>query len=91
MSRQYLERVLTRPAGWRDVFRHYHAFASTTHDRVYLLSGRHRYFDIRMEGASIVQDAIQQKRGCILLGPIWEASRYSVPMDSSLNTCRSAS
>ena len=68
VSGQYLERILKRPAGWRDVFRHYHAFASTTHDRVYLLSGRHRYFEIRMEGASIVQDAIQQKRGCILLG-----------------------
>jgi predicted LPLAT superfamily acyltransferase len=68
VSRQYLERVLTRPVGRRDVFRHYHAFASTIHDRIYLLSGLHRYFDIRMEGAAVVQDAIQQKRGCILLG-----------------------
>ena len=68
VSNEYLERILGRQAGWRDVFRHYHAFASTIHDRVYLLSGRHRYFDIRMEGESALQEYIEQKRGCILLG-----------------------
>lgn len=68
ISRAYLQRILGRPAGWRDVFRHYHTFASTIHDRVYLLSGRQRYFDIRMEGESVVRDYLEQKRGCILLG-----------------------
>jgi predicted LPLAT superfamily acyltransferase len=68
VSREYLQRILERRPGWRDVFRHYHAFASTTHDRVYLLSGRHGYFDIRMEGASMLHDIIARKQGCILLG-----------------------
>ncbi|MBA3753110.1 MAG: hypothetical protein H0X01_03000 [Nitrospira sp.] len=68
ISREYLQRILKRPPGWKDVFRHYHAFASTIHDRVYLLSGRHRYFDIRMEGASALHAVLAQKRGCILLG-----------------------
>lgn len=68
ISREYLQRSLKRPARWKDVFRHYHAFASTIHDRVYLLSGRHRYFDIRMEGASALHAILAQKRGCILLG-----------------------
>ena len=68
ISREYLQRILTRPVRWKDIFRHYHAFASTIHDRVYLLSGRHRYFDIRMEGASALHAILAQKRGCILLG-----------------------
>jgi predicted LPLAT superfamily acyltransferase len=68
VSRRYLERALGRPAAWADVFRHYHAFASTIHDRVYLLSGRHHYFDVRMEGASALDPFIATKRGCLLLG-----------------------
>jgi predicted LPLAT superfamily acyltransferase len=67
-SRRYLRRALRRPAGWRDVFRHYHAFASTIHDRVYLLSGRHQYFDLQIEGASELEPFLVEKRGCILLG-----------------------
>lgn len=68
VSRRYLSRALRRPAGWRDVFRHYHAFASTIHDRVYLLSGRHQYFDVEVEGASVLKPFLEKKRGCILLG-----------------------
>ncbi len=67
-SRDYLRRILKRPPSWKDVFRHFHAFASTIHDRVYLLSGRHRYFDIRTEGASALHTILAQNRGCILLG-----------------------
>ncbi|HNI17427.1 MAG TPA: hypothetical protein PLS35_01885 [Nitrospira sp.] len=67
-SRDYLRRILQRPPSWKDVFRHFHAFASTIHDRVYLLSGRHRYFDIHTEGASALHAVLAQNRGCILLG-----------------------
>jgi predicted LPLAT superfamily acyltransferase len=67
-SRDYLRRILNRQPSWRDVFRHYHAFASTIHDRVYLLTGRHRYFDIRMAGLSGLRAVLAQNRGCILLG-----------------------
>lgn len=67
-SRGYLQRVLGRPAGWRDVFRHYHAFASTIHDRVYLVTGRHRYFEIHVEGGAAIEALLRDKRGCILLG-----------------------
>ena len=68
VSRTYLERALRRPAGWTDIFRHYHAFASTIHDRVYLLGGRHHYFDLQIEGASALDSVIETKRGCIVLG-----------------------
>jgi predicted LPLAT superfamily acyltransferase len=68
LSRRFLSRALRRPVGWRDVFRHFHAFASTIHDRVYLLSGRHQYFDLEIEGASVLESFLAEKRGCILLG-----------------------
>jgi len=67
-SSRYLSRVLPRPVRLRDNFRHYHAFASTIHDRIYLLAGKHRYFDIHVEGVSAVQSALKATRGCILLG-----------------------
>jgi predicted LPLAT superfamily acyltransferase len=66
-SYQYLKRVLARPARFHEVFRHYHVFASTVHDRIYLLSGQHDYFDVTVHGAEAVQ-AARAKGGCILLG-----------------------
>ena len=47
-SQAYLTRALGRPAGWRDSFRHVLAFASTIHDRVYLLNDRFDLFDIEI-------------------------------------------
>ena len=67
-SRRYLGRVLPRPVRLRDIFHHYHAFASTIHDRIYLLAGKHRYFDVHVEGVSAVQSVLERNRGCILLG-----------------------
>lgn len=68
ISRNYLARALRRPVRWRDVFRHYHAFASTIHDRVYLLSGQLQCFTVRTEGASTVESLLHSKRGFIVLG-----------------------
>ncbi len=43
-SRHYLERALGRHARWRDGYRHVLSFASTIHDRVYLLNDRFERF-----------------------------------------------
>ena len=67
-SRQYLERVLGRKARWRDLYLHYYTFGSTIHDRIYLLSGRHRYFDVEVRGLEALEAALQRGAGCILLG-----------------------
>ncbi len=66
-SRDYLRRVLPHAPRWRDVFRHYHTFASTIHDRLYMLTGRHKYFDISVHGYREVE-SIMRERGCILMG-----------------------
>jgi len=67
-SRRYLKRVLGRPPRWRDVYRHYHTFASTILDRVLLLTGRIRDFDLRVSGPDVAADALREGRGVLLLG-----------------------
>lgn len=67
-SRDYLRRALEREPGWRDLFRHILAFASTIHDRVYLLNDRFDLFDIAVHGDSLVAAAMDQGRGAFLMG-----------------------
>ncbi|MEZ5644727.1 MAG: acyl-CoA synthetase [Burkholderiaceae bacterium] len=67
-SRQYLSRALGRPAGWRDVYVHVLSFASTVHDRVYLLNDRFDLFDIRTSGQELVQAFQAQGQGVIMIG-----------------------
>jgi len=67
-SRKYLRKVLERPPRLSDLFRHYHAFAATVLDRVFLLNGRYADFDVHMHGKSIVDDIIARGEGCFLLG-----------------------
>jgi predicted LPLAT superfamily acyltransferase len=67
-SRGFLERVLQRPVRWRDVFHHYHTFAATILDRVYLLAGRLDYFHVDIRDGQIFFDQLTKGRGCLLLG-----------------------
>lgn len=67
-SRAYLSRVFGRPAHWADVYRHMLVFATTIHDRVYLLNERFDLFDLRVEGGALVDAALAGGRGALLLG-----------------------
>lgn len=67
-SAEYLRRALGRRPGLGDVFRHYHAFASTIHDRSYLLAGKFSYFDVTLSASAELLARLRQGRGCILLG-----------------------
>jgi len=49
-SRSYLERSLGRKVTWRDLYRHVLTFASTVHDRFYLLNDRDDVFDVQCVG-----------------------------------------
>jgi predicted LPLAT superfamily acyltransferase len=66
-SLAYLSRALGRQAGWLDVVRHFHAFASTVHDRAYLLNDRFDEFDIRLHGQGEV-DRVSAAGGAFLVG-----------------------
>lgn len=67
-SRAYLARALGREARLADGYRHVHAFASTIHDRIYLLTDRFDLFDIRIEGEALIEDVIASGRGALLFG-----------------------
>lgn len=67
-SRKYLHKALARKPGLKDFYRHYHAFASTILDRVFLLSDRFDELDIRLHNQEAIQEMIVRGKGCILLG-----------------------
>jgi predicted LPLAT superfamily acyltransferase len=67
-SRLYLHRALGRWAEWADGFRHVFSFASTIHDRIYLLNDRFDLFDIQVSGAEPVHAAADSGRGAVLIG-----------------------
>ena len=67
-SRNYLHRALDRWAEWSDGFRHVFSFASTIHDRIYLLNDRFDLFDIEVIGAEAVNEAARNHPGALLIG-----------------------
>jgi predicted LPLAT superfamily acyltransferase len=67
-SRQYLRKVLGREPGFADTFRHFHSFATTILDRVYLLNGQYGRYDVRTHGEEIVAGMLARGEGCLLLG-----------------------
>lgn len=67
-SRSYLERALQRPATWLDLYRHILAFASTIHDRFYLLNNQDDLFDIQIHGDGPIIDHQGRNQGMLLFG-----------------------
>jgi hypothetical protein len=67
-SLKYLDRALGRGAGWTDAYRHVFAFASTIHDRVYLLNNRFDLFDIGVTGSELLLESLRRQPGAILIG-----------------------
>lgn len=66
-SKLYLSRALGREPGIGDIYRHFFAFASTIHDRLYLLNGRFDNFQIEIEGADALHAAAADG-GLLLIG-----------------------
>ena len=67
-SREYLHRALGRWAEWSDGFRHVLSFASTVHDRIYLLNDRFDLFDIEIIGAEALNASLAKQPGALLIG-----------------------
>jgi predicted LPLAT superfamily acyltransferase len=67
-SAQFLAAARGRPARWTEVFEHLHAFGVTLLDRVYMAAGEFQRFDVTIEGASLVGEALKAGKGCLLLG-----------------------
>lgn len=67
-SRDYLRRALARQPGWRELYRHFLSFASTIHDRVYLINDRFDLFTIEVEGEAAIQAVLAAGKGAFLMG-----------------------
>jgi len=67
-SREYLHRALGRWAQWTDGYRHVFSFASTIHDRIYLLNDRFDLFDIEVIGAEALNATLARQPGALLIG-----------------------
>ena len=67
-SREFLSRVWQRPAGPLQSLRHYRVFAQTILDRIYLLGGGDRRFDIRVVGEPVMQQALARGQGAFMIG-----------------------
>ncbi len=68
VSYEYLKRVRGCPPHWWHVFRHFHCFAATILDRVYLLRGEFEHFGVTLHEKEILHRQIESGKGCILLG-----------------------
>ncbi|HEX3914473.1 MAG TPA: hypothetical protein VHW71_13260 [Steroidobacteraceae bacterium] len=67
-SLRYLRLALGRAPAARDRFRQILSFATTIHDRVYLINGQFEKFNISIEGEDMVLASAAQGRGALLLG-----------------------
>jgi predicted LPLAT superfamily acyltransferase len=67
-SKTYLRRVLGRAPTLVDCYRHVLTFASTIHDRIYLLNERFDLFEIEIVGDELVRSAMAGGQGVLLIG-----------------------
>jgi predicted LPLAT superfamily acyltransferase len=67
-SLNYLVRVLGRPVGWRDAYRHIHHFAATILDRVYFLQDQFDRFEVSATGAEALHAPLDRGEGVMLVG-----------------------
>lgn len=67
-SRRFLHRVQGQPPGLLQVARHLFTFASVILDRVFLLSGRENLLDVSVEHTELLDERLESKRGCLLVG-----------------------
>ncbi len=67
-SRKYLRKVLGRKPRSAHLFQHYHTFAATILDRIFLHDGAYSQFDVRTFNEDIVLEMVARGEGCFLLG-----------------------
>ena len=79
-SLHYLRLALGRAPAARDRFRQILSFATTIHDRVYLINGQFEKFNISIEGEDMVL-AHERRRAAApcCSARIWAASRSCIP------------
>ena len=88
--RHYLRRALRREPTASDRYRLIVSFASTVHDRLYLISGRFEEFEISSEGTEVVAKRFLRGEGAFLMGAhmgSFEVTRALGRRQPGLNIC----
>jgi predicted LPLAT superfamily acyltransferase len=67
-SRRYLRLALGRAPSARDRFRQILSFATTIHDRVFLINEQYEIFNITLEGDALMRAQSDGGRGALLMG-----------------------
>jgi predicted LPLAT superfamily acyltransferase len=67
-ARNYLRRALGREPRFADRYRHVLTFASTIHDRVYLLDRCFDQFEFSIEGEELMRSMVASGQGAFLMG-----------------------
>ncbi|MEZ2742252.1 hypothetical protein ACBP93_06390 [Paenalcaligenes hominis] len=67
-SADYLSTLKGEPAKFKDKFQHMYTFAMTLLDRVYMSHGQFHLFELKVENQHLLDEVLQQGRGCLLLG-----------------------
>lgn len=67
-SADWLRHVVGRAPTLREQYAHFFSFATTIHDRLYLVNERFDLFDIRVHGGELVRDAVARGEGVFLMG-----------------------
>lgn len=67
-SARYLRRALGRAPRWRDLYRHFFTFATTIHDRIYLVNRRFDLFDFEIHGEDALNELLADGKGVFLMG-----------------------
>src|SRR6478609_3633383 len=67
-SYEFLKRARNSSVRWWHVLRHFHYFAATILDRVYLLRGEFDQFRVTIHGKEVLQRQMETGKGAILLG-----------------------
>lgn len=67
-SARYLRRALGNEPRWRDVYRHFFTFATTIHDRIYLVNRCFDLFDFEVHGEEALRRLLAGGKGLFLMG-----------------------
>jgi len=66
--RDYLRRALGREPRAADRFRQIMTFATSIHDRIYLLAERYQLFDVSVSGEPLMEQVVAEGGGAIMMG-----------------------
>ena len=66
----YYQQLWQRRARWSELYRHFFAFSSVIHDRIFLLDGQHGQFDVRLDASdrAVIERALQSADGVVIWG-----------------------